>query len=53
MGLKGNSAAIHEAKEFGKPTVTCIIAGRNVILDEEDYDSWDGVVMCYLPGSEG
>ena len=53
MGLKGNTAAIKEAKELGKPTVTCIIAGRNVILDEKDYESWDSVVMCYLPGSEG
>jgi len=53
LGLEGNEDAITEAKKLGKPTVTCIVAGRNVILDEKDYDSWDGVVMCYLPGSEG
>ena len=53
LGLKGNRKAIDEAKELGKPTVTCIIAGRNVILDPKDYEAWDSVVMCYLPGSEG
>ncbi len=53
LGLPGNADAIAKARELGKPTVTCIVAGRNVILDPEDYDSWDGVVMCYLPGSEG
>lgn len=36
-----------------KPTVTCIIAGRHLIMDKLDYDKWDSVVMCYLPGSEG
>ncbi|MCR5287119.1 MAG: glycoside hydrolase family 3 C-terminal domain-containing protein, partial [Saccharofermentans sp.] len=36
-----------------KPTVTCIVAGRHVIIDESDYKNWDSVVMCYLPGSEG
>ena len=53
LGLSENSKAIEEAKNLGKPTVTCIIAGRNVILDPEDFDEWDSVVMCYLPGSEG
>ena len=53
MGLKGNADAIVKARKLGKPTVTCIVAGRNVILDEKDYNSWDSVVMCYLPGSEG
>ena len=52
-GLKGNRAAIDEAKALGKPTVTCIIAGRQVFLDEEDCSGWDSIVMCYLPGSEG
>ncbi len=52
-GLPDNRKAIDEAKALGKPTVTCIIAGRNVLLDPEDYSSWDSVVMCYLPGSEG
>ena len=53
LGLPGNKKAIEEARKLGKPTVTCIIAGRNVIIDSEDYDGWDSVVMCYLPGSEG
>ena len=52
-GLAGNREAIDEAKALGKPTVTCIVAGRQVILDKEDYENWDSVVMCYLPGSEG
>ena len=53
LGLPDNREVIDEVKKLGKPTVTCIIAGRNVILDPADYDAWDGVVMCYLPGSEG
>ena len=53
LGLIGNRESIDEAKRLGKPTVACIIAGRNVIVDEEDYKYWDSVVMCYLPGSEG
>ena len=53
LGLDGNKAAIEEAKSLGKPIVTCVVAGRNVILDKADYDNWDSVVMCYLPGSEG
>ena len=53
LGLAGNDAAIKQARELGKPTVTCIVAGRHVLLDPEEYGDWDGVVMCYLPGSEG
>ena len=53
LGLPDNKKAIEEAKKLGKPTVACIIAGRNVIIDPEDFDDWDSVVMCYLPGSEG
>ncbi|WP_024865950.1 glycoside hydrolase family 3 protein [Butyrivibrio sp. FCS014] len=53
LGLSENRNAIDEAKKLGKPTVACIVAGRNVIIDPEDYDEWDSVVMCYLPGSEG
>ncbi len=51
-GLDGNRNSISKAKEYGKPVVTCIIAGRQVIYEKYD-DFWDGVVMCYLPGSEG
>lgn len=53
LGLKDNDEAIEEVKELNKPTVTCIVAGRNVIIESEDYADWDSVVMCYLPGSEG
>ena len=53
LGLRENDSAIISAKKLGKPTVTCIVAGRNVIIDPSDYDSWSSVVMCYLPGSEG
>jgi len=53
LGLEENTDAINEVKELDKPTVTCIVAGRQVILDPEDYEDWDSVVMCYLPGSEG
>lgn len=52
FGLIGNEKAIKEAEALGKPTVACVVAGRQVILPE-DYDKWDSVVMCYLPGSEG
>ena len=52
LGLEGNAKAISEAKELGKPTVACIIAGRQVILPEEDMKNWDSIVMCYLPGTE-
>ena len=51
-GLEGNREAIEKAKRLGKPVVACIVAGRNVFIG--DYEpGWDGVVMCYLPGSEG
>lgn len=52
LGLDGNKQAIEEAKKLGKPVVACVVAGRNVIIDEY-YNDWDAVVMCYLPGSEG
>ncbi len=52
LGLPSNKRIIGEVEKLNKPTVACIIAGRQVIID--DYvDKWDGVVMCYLPGSEG
>ena len=55
MELEGTSDAIDEAAGLhkkGKPVVACIVAGRNVIIDPYDKD-WDGIVMSYLPGSEG
>lgn len=52
LGLDDNANAIDLAKSLGHPTVTCIVAGRNVIIS--DYmRQWEGIVMCYLPGSEG
>lgn len=53
LGLPENSDAMNAAEKLGKPIVTCIVAGRHVILKEDDYKKWDSVVMCYLPGSEG
>ncbi len=53
LGLEKNRKSMNEAKELGKPVVTCIVAGRHVLIDEGDYNNWDSVVMCYLPGSEG
>ncbi|WP_295094478.1 glycoside hydrolase family 3 protein [Ruminococcus sp.] len=53
LGLDGNSKARQEAKDLGKPTVACIVAGRQVLINPRIYDQWDSVVMCYLPGSEG
>ena len=51
-GLNGNAAAIKLAAGSGLPTVTLIVAGRNVIIS--DYiDNWDSCIMLYLPGSEG
>jgi beta-glucosidase len=52
LGHKGNRKAIMAAKELGKPTITLLVAGRNVLI--QDYmEDWDSIVMCYLPGSEG
>lgn len=52
MAMSGNKRAIEEAAASGKPTLTLIIAGRNVIVN--DYiDDWDSCIICYLPGSEG
>jgi len=52
LGLDGNAEAIKLAKDLQHPTVTCIVSGRNVIMDEY-MNQWDGIVMCYIPGSEG
>ena len=52
LGLSGNKEAIEFAKKLQKPTVTLIVAGREVLI--KDYlKDWNSVVMCYLPGSEG
>ncbi len=51
LGCPDNEEAIREAKTLGKPTITLMVAGRNVIYDQYEAD-WDSIVMCYLPGSE-
>ncbi len=52
LGLTGNKKAIEEVKKLGKPSIACILAGRQVLIS--DYmDAFDSMVMCYLPGSEG
>lgn len=52
QGMPQNASAIKFAQDSGKPTVTLIVAGRNVIID--DYiDRWDSCIMLYLPGTEG
>ena len=52
MGLPGNSDTINFAAQSGKPVVTLIAAGRNVIIDKY-LDEWDSCIMLYLPGTEG
>lgn len=52
LGLPGNAEAIEAAGKLGKPIVTLIVAGRNVLMDEY-LPEWNSVVMCYLPGTEG
>ena len=52
LGLSGNKSAMQKAESLGKPIVTCIVAGRHVLISKY-IDQWDAAVMCYLPGSEG
>lgn len=51
-GLTENKEAIAYARSLGKPIVTLIVAGRNVLITDYMKD-WDSIVMCYLPGTEG
>ena len=54
LGLPDNKKAIEEAKALGKPTVVCIIAGRNVIIRSENFDDWDiSDVLCGCADFEG
>ena len=50
--LGSNGKAMEKAKALGKPVVTLLVAGRNVLIDEYIGD-WDAAVMSYLPGTEG
>lgn len=52
LGLEGNKEAIDLAAGSGLPTLTLIVAGRNVIIDKY-IDQWDSCLMLYLPGTEG
>lgn len=52
LALEGNGIAMEKAKVLGKPVVTLIVAGRNVLISDYIAD-WDAAVMCYLPGTEG
>ena len=52
LGLDGAAGSIALAEKLGKPTVTLIVAGREVLINGY-INNWDSVVMCYLPGSEG
>lgn len=52
LGLGLNETAIDRVKILNKPSVACIVAGRQVLIT--DYmDTFDSIVMCYLPGTEG
>ena len=51
-GTPGNRDAILAADILGKPVVTLVVAGRQVLISEY-MAQWDTAVMCYLPGSEG
>jgi beta-glucosidase len=52
LALQSNGKAMEKIKTLGKPIVTLIVAGRNVLID--DYiGEWDAAVMSYLPGTEG
>ncbi len=47
-----NTSSIEYVEGLGKPVITLLVAGRNVII-EEYMDQWDSIVICYLPGTEG
>ncbi|MBH1941937.1 glycoside hydrolase family 3 protein [Mobilitalea sibirica] len=49
---KDNAKAIELANSLDKPVVTLLVVGRNVLITQY-MEAWDGIVMCYLPGSEG
>jgi beta-glucosidase len=49
---KDNAAAIELAKKLNKPVIALVVAGRNVLINDL-ISSFDSVVMCYLPGTEG
>lgn len=51
LSLPGVQQSIQFAKQSGKPVIACIIAGRNLLIEEYMAD-WDAIVMCYLPGTE-
>ncbi len=50
--LAGNAEAMRLARESGKPVVTVLLAGRQLMIADE-LPGWNAVVMAWLPGSEG
>lgn len=58
LALPGNKEAIDTIAQYKEntkktiPVITLIVAGRNVLI-EDDKANWNEVIMCYLPGSEG
>jgi beta-glucosidase len=47
-----NKSTIDYVESLNKPTITLLVAGRNVLINEY-MDQWDSIVMSYLPGTEG
>lgn len=50
---EGNRETIKFVSSLNKPTVTVLFAGRHLVDLDKYLDNWDGIVMAYLPGSEG
>lgn len=47
-----NLESIEQVKSLGKPTITLLVTGRNVMIS--DYmNQWDSIVISYLPGTQG
>lgn len=51
LSLDDSVGAIEKAQSYGKPILTLILAGRPLVI-EPYINSWDAVVMCFLPGTE-
>ena len=49
---QADKIAISKIKQSGVATVTVIISGRPLIIEDE-IDDWDGIIAAWLPGTEG
>jgi len=49
---KHDKVAINNVKNSNIPTVTIILSGRPLIIENEIND-WDGLIAAWLPGTEG